>query len=52
MKNNTMNKEAQDREVMIETINRYLRRISYKQMRTVLFLLWELVKHTDAEVAV
>lgn len=40
-----------ERENMIETINRYLKCCTVKQLRTVLIVLWELTKGADEEDA-
>ena len=44
-----MNKH--ERENMIETINRYLKRCTAKHLRTVLLILYELTKGADEEDA-
>lgn len=40
-----------ERENMIETINRYLKRCTVKQLRTVLHVLYELTKDSNEEDA-
>lgn len=42
---------SHERESMIETINRYLKRCTVKHLRTVLLILYELTRSADQEDA-
>ena len=41
-----------DRAAMIETINKHLKRLSEKQVRTILLIIYEFLKHCPEEATV